>query len=343
MAYEDLNQVIDQVRPTPEQEDAMLTALLKEERKESTLKTGRKMPRLAAAGLAAAIMVTTCAAAMVMGLDERLLSYFGGTPETESLLSPAAMVVDKKIKSQGSTLHVRQLVADRYSVVILMDFTAPEGTALDQDYYVLGAKLRGVSADGTELSAWGSGCTLLEDEDPGDNHIALLYRVDLIDGDFDALGSALTLDLEGLYSDNTTKNCVVQGHWKCKVTLPETDPGKYTTPNSPIVIEGEEVTLTSLYLSPISLAWELGEGKDDLAFLGRSDFGHREDWPEQVSLRMTDGRTLSPGEIRFLLTQYKTDLLELDRGRYCFSLPEIIDPAEIVLVSIFGQDFEITR
>ena len=39
---------------------------------------------------------------------------------------------------EGATLHVRQVVADRYSVVVLMDFTAPEGVALTEDYYVLG-------------------------------------------------------------------------------------------------------------------------------------------------------------------------------------------------------------
>lgn len=343
MAYEDLNRVLDQVRPTPEQEDAMLMALLKEERKGSNMKTGRKLPRLAVAGLAAAILATTCAAAMVTGLDGRLLSYFGATPETEALLTPAARAVDKKIKSQGSTLHVRQLVADRYSAVILMDFTAPEGTALDGDYYVLGSKLRGTAADGTRLSTWGGGYTLLEDEDPGDNHITLLYRVDFLDGDLDPLGASLTLDFDGLYSDNTTENCVLQGHWKCKVTLPEADPGRYAAPNAPMVIEGEDVTLTSLYLSPISLAWELGEGKDDLEFLGHSDFAHREDWPEQVSIAMADGEALSPGEIKFLLTQYKTDLLEADRGRYCFSLPEIIDPAQAVSVSIFGQSFDLAE
>lgn len=344
MAHEDLNRVLNQVRPTPEQEDAMLMALLREERKVSHMKMGRKMPRLAVAGLAAAILATTCAAAVVMGLDGRLLSYFGGTPETEGLLTSAAMVVDKRIKDHGSTLHVRQLVADRYSAVILMGFTAPEGTVLNGDHYVLGSKLRGTAADGTKLSAWGNGYTLLEDEDPGDNHITLLYRVDFIDEDINALGATLTLDFDGLYSDNTTKDCLAQGHWKCKVTLPETDPGRYVTPDFPIVIEGQEVTLTSLYLSPISLAWELGEGKDDLEFLRRSDLNYREDWPEQVSLGMTDGRTLSPGEIRFLLTQYKAGPQEPpDRGCYCFSLPEIVDPAEIVSVSIFGQSFEMTK
>ncbi len=56
---------------------------------------------------------------------------------------------------------------------------------------------------------------------------------------------------------------------------------------------------------------------------------------------MEDGRELSPGEIKFMITQFKTDLLERDRGRYCFELPQIVDPAEAISVSIFGQSFDL--
>ena len=54
------------------------------------------------------------------------------------------------------------------------------------------------------------------------------------------------------------------------MTLPEADPGRYVTPEAPIEIGENEVTLTSLYLSPISLAWELGEEEDDLESLDHS-------------------------------------------------------------------------
>ena len=54
---------------------------------------------------------------------------------------------------------------------------------------------------------------------------------------------------------------------------------------------------------------------------------------------MEDGRTVPVGEFHFLLTTYKTDCQEADQGRYCFRLSEIIDPAEVVSVSLFGQSF----
>lgn len=342
MAYEDLQRVLDQVKPSPEREEAMLSALLEEERTEPHMKTRKRLPRLATMGVAAALLLTTGAFAAVTGLDGRLLHYFGGTPEQEELLSPAAVAVDREIRDQGSTLQVRQVIADRYSAVFLMDFTAPEGTVLDGDYYTLGNNhIRGKTADGTELSSWGFGWTLLEDGDPGDNRITLLYRVDFIDGDGNALGTALTLDFTGLYDNNLDENCLAQGNWKFKVTLPETDPGRYVALGVPIEIGEKKVTLTSLYLSPISLAWELGEGEDDLESLDRSALHGREDWAELVTLTMADGRELAPGEIKFMITEYKTDLLEQDRGRYCFGLREIIDPEAAASVTIFGQNFAV--
>lgn len=340
MAYEELRRVLDQIKPAREQEEAMLSALLTEERTEAPMKTGKRLPRLAVAALAAAMVATTCAFAAVTGLDKRILNYFGGTPESETLLSPAAVEVNKTLTDHGSTLHVRQVIADRYSVAVLMDFTAPEGTVLNGDYYALGnGRIRGKTADGAKLSAWGCGWTLLEDEDPGDNRVTLLYWVDFIDGDGDALGATLTLEFDGLYDNNLNKNCLVQGYWKFKANLPQADPGRYAAPETPIEINGNKVTLTSLYVSPISLAWELGEGEDDLESLDRSVLHGREDWPEVITLTMADGRELSPSELKFLHTQYKTDLLEQDRGRYCFSLPEIIDPSEAVSLTLFDQNF----
>ena len=100
---------------------------------------------------------------------------------------------------------------------------------------------------------------------------------------------------------------------------------------------GNRVTLTSLYISPISFAWELGEGEDDLQSMDTAALHGREDWPEQVFLTTRGGETIPVGERNFLLTQYKTDVREQDHGRYCFRLDSIIDPAEVAAVTLFGQ------
>lgn len=333
MVYEDLKRVLDQVKPAPDREEAMLSALLAEERTETRMKTRNKLPRFTALAAAATLLAATYAFAAVTGLDQRILDHLGGTPETEPLLTPAAVAVDKTIKDQGSTLHVRQVVADRYSAVILMDFTAPEGTVLDGEHYELWEKLRGgMTSDGEKVSAWGSEWTLVEDGDRTDNRITLLLRVDFIEGDAKSLGADLTLEFEGLYSDNIRQNRVLQGNWKCKVTLPETDPGRYVTPETPVTIEGCPVTLLSLYVSPITVAWELDaeEQHAALEYLQKDEY-----WLKQVSLTLSDGRQVSPREL-----SYRVSGMSMRECRYCSRLPEIIDPAEVVSVTLFDQTFD---
>lgn len=341
-----LKRMLDQVTPSPEREEAMLKRLLREEREQKHMKTGYKLPRMAVAALAAVVLVSTYAGAVMTGLDQRLLRYFGVGAEQEELLSPAAVAVDKELKDQGAVLHVRQAIADRYSALILVDLTAPEGTVLDGDYYALGGDVKATAPDGTRMSAWGTGWQLLEDEDPADNHISLLLTVRALNGNFsneafNFLGARLALDLEGLYPNNLEKDCIVPGHWKCTVKLPEEDPGRYAEPAAPIEVEGSRLTLTSLYISPISLTWELGEGEDDLESMDRAVLHQREDWQSVVKLVTGEGESLPVGECNFIHTTYKTDLQARDEGRYSFRLAEIIDPAEVTAVELFGQRFSL--
>ena len=92
MAYNELKRVLDQVKPSREQEAAMLNRLLTDERTEHRMKKRTHTPRLAAAAAAVAIVLTSGAFAAVTGLDRRLLDYFGGDGAQEELLSATAMV-----------------------------------------------------------------------------------------------------------------------------------------------------------------------------------------------------------------------------------------------------------
>ncbi len=337
MGYERLNQMLNQVKPSQQQEEAMLKHLLQKERTESDMKTKHRMPKMAAAMLAAAILTTSAFAAVATGLDQRLLQYFGAEPEQTELLSPAAVVVDKELKDQGTTLRIEQAIADRYSAVVLIDLTTPEGTVLDGDYYTLGERdrLRARTADGTEMDSFGVGWTLLEDEDSADNHISLLLTVRSINGEFNFLGSKLSMDFEGLYDSNVQKNVLVDGHWKCTINLPQEDPGIYTVSDVPIEIGESQITLHSLYLSPISLTWELQGGKDNMESVAEI-IHDTEDWQNQITLTTAESETIPVGECNFLHTTYGGG-----EGRYCFRLDTIMDPVEVVSVTLFGQTFSL--
>ena len=71
---ENLRRVFDRTRPSPEQKEAMLSRLLEPERKVVPMK---KLKKLTVIGIAAALMVISCAAAVVTGIDQRLLDGGG--------------------------------------------------------------------------------------------------------------------------------------------------------------------------------------------------------------------------------------------------------------------------
>ena len=341
MNEQDLRRVFDQVKLTPQREGAMLERILQEKETKQAVRKRQPLPRLAAVTVAAAILLTTGVfAAVWAGLDGRLLDYFGATPENEALLSPAAVVVDQKMTDQGATLHLRQLIADRYSAEVLLDFTAPKGTVLDGDFYKMKTTVLVTAADGTELPPWTamvgpvSPWRLLEDDDGADNKISLLMRIDFPFPERDGycMGADLTLEFDGLYSDTVCKDCLVPGHWEFQVTLPETDPGRYMKLEAPIEIEGNQATLTSVYLSPISLVWEWGELKE---VMKNTTFQYRQDdeWGELVSILMADGETVPPGE---LIARASTQGGGQD---YRFRLGKVIDPTQVTAVQLFGQTF----
>lgn len=340
MEPDDLRRVLDQVKLAPEREDALLARLLTGERTEKTMMKTRKLSGLAAVAAAVALLVTCAFAAVATGLDQRIVNYFGASAEQEELLSSAAVPVDLEVTDNGSTLQIRQVIADRWSAVILMDFTAPEGTVLDGDYYTLGDTVKATAPDGTGMNSRSSGWELLEDNDPEDNHISLLFTIRSTKGDFNFLGAKLSLSFEGLYPDNTGTELLATGRWKCSLTLPTEDPGTYCVLDTPIEIGGHSVTLTSVYLSPISLVFELGEGSDDLQEVGEL-IHNTDDLQKDMALAAADSREIKIGDFNFLHTTYKTDLQTEDQGRYCFRLAEITDPAEVTSVTLFGQTFSL--
>ena len=345
MGHEDrLGRVFDQVRLPPERREALLTELLTQAG--STRRRRPRLPRLAAAVLVAALVLSCTCAAVGLGLDRRLLDHFGVGPEQEPLLAAAAVPVDVTSRSAGAVLHVRQVLADRYGVAVLIDFTAPEGTALDgwSDLW-LEDTVRATAPDGTELSAWSAGCTQLGD--PADGTVTLLYSIwTWGDEGFDFLGARLSLAFDALMGwgpDGQTAERLVSGHWTCTLTLPDEDPGRWCALYRPLTLNGEETVLHSVYVSPLTFGFDLREGGGDWPTATQAFDAVAGDATDGdtigLALRTADGRTVAAGERILLSTLYRTDLRAEGTGRYLFRLAEPIDPDEIVSYTLFGQSF----
>ena len=278
-----------------------------------THKTKRRGRLRTTAVLAAVIAILCCmaAAAAALGLDQRLAEYFGATAEQEEFLSTAA---------------------------VLIDFTAPEGTVLDQDYYAFDRSVSATSRDGVKMQTYGIGWEVLPSstENETGRHATILMTIHSLKGEFNFIGAKVKLTLDGLYRDNWGEELVVPGRWSCTFTLPETDPGRLCTVNEPIEIEGKNAVLTTLYVSPLSLTCEIKQGTDDLKETVEPIYS--DDGKESIAPEVTlqNGETVGAADWLFLITNYADK-----RGRYCFRMDEILDPETVSSVSAFGETFSI--
>ena len=155
MANERLKRMFDQVRPSPEREEAMLAELLREEERE-VRPMRRDWKRTAVLALIAAALLAAAALAVATVLDPAFLEHFGAGPKDEPLLGKTAVDVNltaepRELVYVGTgctaggpatedigTFFIRQAVVDRHSAKFLVDYTAPEGMVLDGDYYYPG-------------------------------------------------------------------------------------------------------------------------------------------------------------------------------------------------------------
>lgn len=305
-----------------------------------THKTKRRGRLRTTTVLAAVIAILCCmaAAAAALGLDQRLTEYFGATAEQEELLSTAAVPMNIVKRDSGAVMRIEQVIADRYCAAVLIDFTAPDGTVLDQDYYAFDRIVSATSRDGVEMETYGIGWEVLPSstEDETGRHATILMTIHSLKGEFNFIGAKVKLTLNGLYRDNWLEELVVPGRWSCTFTMPETDPGRLCTVNEPIEIEGKNAVLTTLYISPLSLTCEIEKGTDDLKETVEPIYS--DDGKESIAPEVTlqNGETVGAADWLFLITNYADK-----RGRYCFQMDEILDPETVSNVTVFGETFSI--
>ena len=305
-----------------------------------THKTKRRGRLRTTAVLAAVIAILCCmaAAAAALGLDQRLTEYFGATAEQEELLSTAAVPMNIVKRDSGAVMRIEQVIADRYCAAVLIDFTAPDGTVLDQDYYAFDRIVSATSRDGVEMDTYGIGWEVLPSstEDETGRDATILMTIHSLKGEFNFIGAKVKLTLNGLNRDNWLEELVVPGRWSCTFTMPETDPGRLCTVNEPIEIEGKNAVLTTLYISPLSLTCEIKKGTDDLKETVEPIYS--DDGKESIAPEVTlqNGETVGAADWLFLITNYADK-----RGRYCFQMDEILDPETVSNVTVFGETFSI--
>lgn len=292
MDRRDLNRMFDGLSPDPTREREPLRQLLQDDvRRNRPMKNWK---RVAIGAAAAALLVTGAAAATVTGISQRLLAYLGVTPENsqaEELLIPGAMAVDITKEDNGAVFHVSQVLRDRTSIMVLADFTAPEGVSLwmgeadgeppfigseslygGGDHYFMDEA--GEKIDLGLSAAYDYRWEFLEDDDPMDNHVSVVFLVKLPQGDLISGKAAsmripvgsLTYATVNQETGDPRRIEVYPGQWSCDVPLPQENIGWSQQADVFVTqLDGADITLKEVYLSPVNLLVTFGrEGGEKL-------------------------------------------------------------------------------
>ena len=346
MELRELNRAFDQFSPTQEQKEAIRARLLHAERKRRPMKW---MKKTIAVLVAAALLLMTCAFAVISGVDQALLRYLGVEAEEAPLLSPMAVPLDIVVEDSGCTLEVKQVLADQYAALILVEFTAPEGTVLNGEQYEFGTvradgstSEREITApDGERVKGGSIFWKTLEDSDPADNHVTLLYEIQPMAGEPSLLGCTVDLTLTRFYQSESGVLAppLFTGNWSFSLTIPDEDPGRYLPLQQPFDVEGHRVQLSAIYVSPLSLTVEMQESQDRVADI----FEYVVDnWEGNISLTTVGGETVQITDTGPMFSNREGEQTGLewgwdkDQGRFRFLPERIIDPAEIASVTFFG-------
>lgn len=239
-------------------------------------------------GVAAAALLVTGAAAVVVvpRLNQRVLDYLNVEPENSEavaeavdLLYPGAMALDITKEDNGATLHVTQVLRDRYSILVLAELTAPEGTQLymgEPDPSGV-SSMKGLGGTGgptpylmdeggkeidnlTTFSQW----ELLEDDDPLDNRVSLMFTLRPVEGETSDINQKMEKmwvpanDLAYFDRDQQRLVMVYPGDWSFEVALPQQDIG-WTQQAEQVIgeLDGSVLTMEHMYLSPMTLAFSI--------------------------------------------------------------------------------------
>lgn len=359
MDRHELNQVFDRLTPDPRRERELLKKLLQNDARRK--KPMKNWKQIVAAAAAAALLVTTATAAVAPGLSQRLLEYLGVAPEDTQaveLLVPGAMELDIIKESNGAALHVTQVLRDRNSVMILANFTAPEGTVLDIGMNTReNQAIRGftgyfrwmegqddtgiffIDEDGNkveDIDVSAGGWENLDDGNPRDNHLTLMLEVSTSQGNeaFQQAKSLYVPTYDLAYYDSETHEMVLvyPGDWSFEVPLPQKDTGWTQRLDCPAgELDGGKISVGDLYVSPMTL--EITLKRDVGMDMDTSEEAEQAyiRWlglviPDSITLTTCDGETVT---LDWYITTACVGEFEDWELAHSFTLSSIIDPSKL--------------
>lgn len=268
----------------------------------------KKYPIVIAAVVAA--LCVTAAAAYVIQWNGKLAEHFHADKQQQSELVSAGAVapVDQTVTQNGVTVTAVQTLGDKNGVYMLFDVKAPEGVTLSENnaFEHIGIKMDGVRCSNC------SGGFISDTDDNNSPTCAVNERYfELWLNNTERTnwkGKTITLDFTNLQADKGKLDFVtaVEGQWELSWTLSYMDETKTFEINKAYDMNGHEVLVKSIELSPLSMTLDLG-GDGLKQLVDDSDFNQC-GCLCTLSLTMRDGTALNnvigPGGENFTGTSY---------------------------------------
>lgn len=217
----------------------------------------RRFPRIAAVGIAAALVLSIGAGAsgVLKSASEVFAGVFGPTADTE-IIDQIGRPIGASDTSNGVTVTADAILFDGYNYLISYTLEKDDGSAFDctknpnTGLYDLGWK-RSDSTIGRGVDG-ASGSSYFYDEDPSDNAIQYVETMSYNDAVQTGGTVKITLgDLSVLNSETSELTTIAKGSWHLKFKLEADNSAVELPAGQSIDVNGRSASVDTIVLSPI--------------------------------------------------------------------------------------------
>lgn len=216
----------------------------------------RRFPRIAAVGVAAALVLSIGAGAtgVFKSASDAFAGVFGPTADTE-IIDQIGRPIGASDTSNGVTVTADAILFDGYNYLISYTLEKEDGSAFDctknpdTGLYDLGWK-RSDSTIGRGVDG-ASGSSYFYDENPSDN--AIQYVETMSYNDAVQTGGTVKITLHDLqeFSNDGTESTLVKGTWSLKFKLDAGNSAKELPAGQTIEVNGLSASVDKVVISPI--------------------------------------------------------------------------------------------
>ncbi|MCI5704038.1 DUF4179 domain-containing protein [Agathobaculum sp.] len=248
------NEALSGLRFSAEAKAGMVQNLLDAAGQPVKRRARRPLPRLAVAGIAAALVLSIGAGATVVYNKLASESFAGvfGTAHTE-IVDKIGRPIGASATDNGVTVTADAIIGDKYSYAVVYTITRDDGTAFDLEGNEFGYLPLYFEESDTSIGHLGGmhGGSYFIDETPGDNAIQF---VEMRTADAPLKETTAKAKMENLrFNDGDDDYLLVEGTWKLKFDFAFEDASLDLAAGQTLALNGMDVVINEITLSPIGL------------------------------------------------------------------------------------------